>query len=35
MGVLEKMKPLEFVSFRARLYSASGFQSAQISELEA
>ena len=35
MDVLETMTPLEFGSFRARLDSASGFQSAQFRELEA
>jgi tryptophan 2,3-dioxygenase len=34
MDVLETMTPLEFDSFRARLDSASGFQSAQFRELE-
>ncbi len=35
MDVLETMTPLEFGSFRSRLDSASGFQSAQFRELEA
>ena len=35
MDVLETMTPLEFGSFRARLDSASGFQSVQFRELEA
>ncbi|MGH9134045.1 MAG: tryptophan 2,3-dioxygenase [Ilumatobacteraceae bacterium] len=35
MDVLETMTPLEFGSFRARLDSASGFQSGQFRELEA
>ena len=34
MDVLETMTPLEFLSFRARLDSASGFQSVQFRELE-
>ena len=33
--VLETMTPLQFQSFRSRLSSASGFQSAQFRELEA
>src|SRR5205814_2504068 len=35
IDVLETMTPLQFTSFRARLESASGFQSAQFRELEA
>lgn len=35
IDVLETMTPLQFQSFRARLSSASGFQSAQFRELEA
>jgi tryptophan 2,3-dioxygenase len=35
VDVLETMTPLEFGSFRNRLESASGFQSAQFRELEA
>src|SRR5688572_32839075 len=35
IDVLETMTPLEFLSFRARLESASGFQSKQFRELEA
>jgi tryptophan 2,3-dioxygenase len=35
LDVLETMTPLQFKSFRARLSSASGFQSAQFRELEA
>jgi tryptophan 2,3-dioxygenase len=35
IDVLETMTPLQFRSFRARLSSASGFQSAQFRELEA
>ncbi|MDA8909438.1 tryptophan 2,3-dioxygenase family protein [Pontimonas sp.] len=35
IDVLETMTPLQFASFRARLSSASGFQSAQFRELEA
>ncbi len=35
VDVLETMTPLQFASFRARLDSASGFQSAQFRELEA
>lgn len=35
LDVLETMTPLQFTSFRARLSSASGFQSAQFRELEA
>jgi tryptophan 2,3-dioxygenase len=35
IDVLETMTPLQFKSFRARLSSASGFQSAQFRELEA
>jgi tryptophan 2,3-dioxygenase len=34
VDVLETMTPLQFASFRARLDSASGFQSAQFRELE-
>ncbi len=34
MDVLETMTPLEFMSFRSRLDSASGFQSVQFRELE-
>jgi len=34
LDVLETMTPLEFLSFRARLESASGFQSSQFRELE-
>ncbi|MBD3220869.1 tryptophan 2,3-dioxygenase, partial [bacterium] len=34
VDVLETMTPLEFESFRERLESASGFQSAQFRELE-
>ena len=34
LDVLETMTPLEFLSFRARLESASGFQSYQFRELE-
>ena len=34
MDVLETMTPLEFLSFRERLQSASGFQSIQFRELE-
>ncbi len=34
LDVLETMTPLEFVSFRSFLESASGFQSAQFRELE-
>ncbi len=34
LDVLETMTPLEFLSFRDRLASASGFQSAQFRELE-
>ena len=34
IGVLETMTPLDFLSFRARLESASGFQSFQFRELE-
>jgi tryptophan 2,3-dioxygenase len=34
MDVLETMTPMEFVSFRSFLASASGFQSAQFRELE-
>jgi tryptophan 2,3-dioxygenase len=34
LDVLETMTPLEFVSFRSFLASASGFQSAQFRELE-
>ena len=35
LDVLETMTPVEFASFRARLESASGFQSAQFREFEA
>lgn len=35
VDVLETMTPLQFQSFRTRLASASGFQSAQFRELEA
>lgn len=35
LDILETMTPLQFNSFRARLSSASGFQSAQFRELEA
>jgi tryptophan 2,3-dioxygenase len=35
IDVLETMTPLEFLSFRARLESGSGFQSFQFRELEA
>jgi len=35
IDVLETMTPLQFKSFRARLSSASGFQSAQFREVEA
>ncbi|MFM1953491.1 MAG: hypothetical protein RL187_700 [Actinomycetota bacterium] len=35
IDILETMTPLQFQSFRARLSSASGFQSAQFRELEA
>ena len=35
LDILETMTPLQFQSFRARLSSASGFQSAQFRELEA
>src|SRR2546426_8124836 len=34
IDVLETMTPLEFLSFRARLESGSGFQSVQFRELE-
>src|SRR6267378_4443934 len=34
VDILETMTPLEFLSFRARLESGSGFQSAQFRELE-
>lgn len=34
LDILETMTPLEFLSFRQRLESASGFQSAQFRELE-
>jgi tryptophan 2,3-dioxygenase len=34
IDILETMTPLEFLSFRDRLESASGFQSAQFRELE-
>jgi len=35
VDVLETMTPLQFLSFRGRLESASGFQSAQFREIEA
>src|SRR6202008_1641948 len=35
LDLLETMTPLQFTSFRDRLESASGFQSAQFRELEA
>jgi tryptophan 2,3-dioxygenase len=35
IDVLETMTPLQFTSFRARLESASGFQSGQFREIEA
>lgn len=35
VDILETMTPLQFTSFRSRLSSASGFQSAQFRELEA
>lgn len=35
IDILETMTPLQFKSFRSRLSSASGFQSAQFRELEA
>ena len=35
LDILETMTPLQFNSFRSRLTSASGFQSAQFRELEA
>lgn len=35
VDILETMTPLQFASFRGRLQSASGFQSAQFRELEA
>jgi tryptophan 2,3-dioxygenase len=35
VDVLETMTPLQFLSFRDRLESASGFQSAQFREVEA
>ncbi|MFM1844906.1 MAG: hypothetical protein RI917_224, partial [Actinomycetota bacterium] len=35
LDILETMTPLQFNSFRQRLSSASGFQSAQFRELEA
>ena len=35
VDVLETMTPLQFLSFRGRLESASGFQSAQFREVEA
>ena len=35
IDVLETMTPLQFLSFRDRLESASGFQSAQFREVEA
>src|SRR5436190_2144493 len=34
LDILEMMTPLEFLSFRARLEAASGFQSSQFRELE-
>ncbi len=34
IDILETMTPLEFLSFRSRLQSSSGFQSAQFRELE-
>src|SRR6266849_9032217 len=34
VDILETMTPLEFLTFRARLESGSGFQSAQSRELE-
>src|SRR5205823_9447363 len=34
VDILETMTPLEFLSFRTRLESGSGFQSAQFRELE-
>lgn len=34
VDILETMTPLEFLSFRARLESGSGFQSAQFREIE-
>ncbi|MFQ5577360.1 MAG: tryptophan 2,3-dioxygenase [Anaerolineae bacterium] len=34
LDILETMTPLEFITFRARLQSASGFQSFQFRELE-
>jgi tryptophan 2,3-dioxygenase len=34
VDILETMTPLEFLTFRSRLESASGFQSAQFRELE-
>jgi tryptophan 2,3-dioxygenase len=34
VDILETMTPLEFIGFRARLESGSGFQSAQFRELE-
>src|SRR3954452_5792621 len=34
VDILETMTPLEFLGFRARLESGSGFQSAQFRELE-
>src|SRR5882757_6494278 len=34
VDILETMTPLEFLSFRQRLESGSGFQSAQFRELE-
>ena len=34
LDILETMTPLEFLSFRARLEAASGFQSSQFRELE-
>ena len=34
VDVLETMTPMSFASFRARLESASGFQSAQFRQLE-
>ena len=35
LDVLETMSPMDFASFRTRLESSSGFQSAQFRELEA
>src|SRR5213592_3098977 len=34
LDILETMTPLEFLSFRARLEAASGFQSSQFRQLE-